>query len=133
MILNCDGGDPVRLNSVPLVRRTLDALPRMIEMTKMAPAFSVRWRGNVPENAGVSGFVLIAESHIAIHTFPARRFAWVDVFSCKAFDGNLAERVIRATFGFQQISRGDIPRDLDYPPSVSGAIEVLRRERAEVK
>jgi len=32
---------------------------------------------------GWSGFVIIAESHISIHTFPARRFVSIDVYTCK--------------------------------------------------
>ena len=32
--------------------------------------------------AGVSGVVVIAESHVTIHTWPEHRYAAVDVFSC---------------------------------------------------
>lgn len=32
--------------------------------------------------AGVTGFVLLAESHIALHTYPEHSFAGVDVFTC---------------------------------------------------
>ena len=31
---------------------------------------------------GVSGVLLLAESHISIHTWPERRFASIDVFMC---------------------------------------------------
>ena len=31
---------------------------------------------------GVSGVVVIAESHVAIHTWPEHGFAAVDIFSC---------------------------------------------------
>src|SRR5262249_51813618 len=31
---------------------------------------------------GISGVVLIAESHLAIHTWPEHRYAPVDIFSC---------------------------------------------------
>ncbi len=31
---------------------------------------------------GISGVVVIAESHLAIHTWPEYRYAAVDVFSC---------------------------------------------------
>ena len=31
---------------------------------------------------GVSGFVVITESHLAIHTWPEHRFAAVDIFTC---------------------------------------------------
>lgn len=33
-------------------------------------------------NNGVSGVVVLAESHISIHTWPERNFAAVDVFMC---------------------------------------------------
>lgn len=31
---------------------------------------------------GVSGVVILAESHLAIHTWPQRAFAAVDIFTC---------------------------------------------------
>jgi len=31
---------------------------------------------------GLSGVIVIAESHVAIHTWPENRFAAVDIFSC---------------------------------------------------
>ena len=37
-------------------------------------------------NGGVSGVVVLAESHISIHTWPEREFAAVDVFMCGACD-----------------------------------------------
>jgi S-adenosylmethionine decarboxylase len=37
-------------------------------------------------NAGVSGVVVLAESHISIHTWPERGFAALDVFMCGACD-----------------------------------------------
>jgi len=32
---------------------------------------------------GISGFVMIAESHISFHTFPKRRFITIDVYTCQ--------------------------------------------------
>jgi S-adenosylmethionine decarboxylase len=37
-------------------------------------------------NGGVSGVVVLAESHISIHTWPERNFAALDVFMCGACD-----------------------------------------------
>ncbi len=39
-------------------------------------------------NGGVSGVVVLAESHISIHTWPERDFAAVDIFMCGACDPN---------------------------------------------
>jgi len=38
------------------------------------------------ESYGYSSFVMIAESHISIHTFPELRYASFDCYSCKGFD-----------------------------------------------
>ena len=35
---------------------------------------------------GVSGVVVLAESHISIHTWPERAFAAIDIFMCGACD-----------------------------------------------
>ena len=49
---------------------------------------------------GVSGAVIIAESHIAIHTWPEYGFAAVDVFTCgDTIDPNIALHVIKSGLG----------------------------------
>lgn len=45
---------------------------------------------------GLSGVVVIAESHVAIHTWPEHRFAAVDVFSCSP---SLDQELIISRFG----------------------------------
>lgn len=45
---------------------------------------------------GVTGVLLLAESHISIHTWPEDRFAAVDVFMCGAARPELALDAIRA-------------------------------------
>ncbi len=50
------------------------------------------------EGEGVSGVVVLAESHISIHTWPERDFAAVDVFMCGACDPMKAVPVLEAEF-----------------------------------
>lgn len=47
---------------------------------------------------GVSGVVVLAESHISIHTWPERGYAAVDVFMCGACDPYCAVDVLRDAF-----------------------------------
>ena len=49
-------------------------------------------------NGGVSGVLVLAESHISIHTWPERDFAAIDVFMCGACDPNDSLPVIEAAF-----------------------------------
>ena len=63
---------------------------------------SLDWERNLGDGAGVKaspvlagGFVIIAESHISVHTFPEHGYVWVDIFSCKEFETDGAtERIM---------------------------------------
>ncbi len=46
----------------------------------------------------MSGVVVLAESHISIHTWPERDFAAVDIFMCGACDPANSLPVIEAAF-----------------------------------
>ena len=54
-------------------------------------------------NGGVSGVVVLAESHISIHTWPEREFAAVDIFMCGDCDPHLAVPVLQRTFQADRI------------------------------
>ena len=49
-------------------------------------------------NGGVSGVIVLAESHISIHTWPERNFAAVDIFMCGACDPYKTIPLLKATF-----------------------------------
>jgi S-adenosylmethionine decarboxylase len=49
-------------------------------------------------NGGVSGVLVLAESHISIHTWPERDFAAIDIFMCGACDPHLSIPTLKATF-----------------------------------
>jgi S-adenosylmethionine decarboxylase len=47
---------------------------------------------------GVSGVVVLAESHISIHTWPERAYAAIDIFMCGTCDPHKALPLIRGHF-----------------------------------
>jgi S-adenosylmethionine decarboxylase len=49
-------------------------------------------------NGGVSGVLVLAESHISIHTWPERDFAAIDIFMCGACDPHNSIPVLKETF-----------------------------------
>ncbi len=49
-------------------------------------------------NGGVSGVLVLAESHISIHTWPERDFAAIDIFMCGACDPHLSIPAIKDAF-----------------------------------
>ena len=126
------GGNPERLASEELVRGLLDRYPERIGMTKIAPPHVQRYVGSKPEDWGVSGFVLIAESHIAVHTFPERGYAWADIFSCKGFDAEEAIRSIGEAFELRRWRTRILERGLEYPHIVTEAVPLAEKERQQV-
>jgi len=62
---------------------------------------------------GVSGVVNIAESHIAVHTWPEYRYAAVDVFTCGTnVDPEKAARLITEKLGAQTHSLIELRRGI---------------------
>lgn len=60
---------------------------------------------------GVSGVVVIAESHLAIHTWPEYQFAAVDVFTCgKTVDPWLAIEKLNHYLDAQSMKTQELPR-----------------------
>jgi len=90
LMLDCYGCNKQKLSDMDLIFDTLDKFPAKLGMNKIMPPYVFKYHGSVPEDWGISGVVLIAESHITIHTFPDKDHAFIDIFSCKDFDTDLA-------------------------------------------
>jgi S-adenosylmethionine decarboxylase len=62
------------------------------------------------EGAGVTGVLLLAESHISIHTWPELKFAAVDIFMCGSCDPHGALPVLRELFASDKLQVRSIAR-----------------------
>ncbi|KKL91028.1 hypothetical protein LCGC14_1898790 [marine sediment metagenome] len=113
VIVDGFGGDPEQLADENVVRAILDLYPEEMGMTKIAPPTVVHYRGTKPEDWGVSGYVMIAESHISVHTFPERRLIWVDIFSCKEFEAASVVDDLRRRFGLREMRVNILERGLE--------------------
>ncbi len=117
VIIDGHGGDPDQLSDENVVRVILDEVPDMMGMSKITRPKVLRYTGTKPEDWGVSGFVMIAESHISMHTFPERGLVWADVFSCKDFDATPILDEIKKRFSLRTMDVQSIPRNLEpYAP-----------------
>lgn len=132
LVIDGFGADESKLQDLALVFDLLDNYPSAIGMTKIMPPYVFRYTGVKPEDWGVSGVVLIAESHISIHTFPDKNYINIDVFSCKAFDAELAVQFMKDKFGITSANTQVLERGLEYPHEIQRASELVRMERLEV-
>ena len=64
------------------------------------------------ENGGISGVLVLAESHISIHTWPERDYAAIDVFMCGSCQPHNAVAVFKARLQPATIQLGEQRRGL---------------------
>lgn len=61
---------------------------------------------------GVSGVIVLAESHISIHTWPERGYVALDIFMCGDCDPYKAVPVLRETFAPESLQISEHKRGL---------------------
>jgi len=102
------GCDPKILNDLDMVKGF------MLEAASRSGAVVLDSSFHYFSPQGVSGVVVIAESHLAIHTWPEHGYAAVDIFTCgtkvdpwRAFD-YLKSALDSQKSSVNEIGRGDL-------------------------
>jgi len=129
LIMEASGCNYGKLTDIRLLTNLLDKLPEKMGMTKVMPPYVFEYKGEVPDDWGLSGIVIIAESHLAFHTFPDKGFVTVDIFSCKDFDVATAVKEIVDTFEPENWDEQLIMRGREFPKSLTKASMIMETER----
>ncbi|WP_110114078.1 adenosylmethionine decarboxylase [Bacillus sp. CGMCC 1.16541] len=61
---------------------------------------------------GVSGVVIISESHLTIHSFPEHGYASIDVYTCGDLDPTIAADYIAEALNAQTRETIEVPRGM---------------------
>lgn len=110
-------GNQKKLNNEKLVKKMLSDLPKKLKMhIVMGPVVKFIKGNDKKDPGGYSGFVVIAESHISIHTFPARRFVSADVYTCTdVLDKDFVTKYFKKSFDLQKLEINFVKRGKKYP------------------
>ncbi|WP_291963696.1 adenosylmethionine decarboxylase [Maribacter sp.] len=100
-VYNCNAD---KLSFVPYIKESLHTITATLNLEELNEAFKQF------EPIGVTGFILLAESHISIHTWPEHNYAAVDVFSCKEFDANVVTGLLKKLFDSNKIELNKLNR-----------------------
>ena len=105
LLIDFNNCDPVMLDTEDQIRDILLSSARACAATILEYSF----HHFSPQ--GVSGVVLIAESHISIHTWPENHYAAVDIFTCGTrVDPYKAYEYIKMMFDTEDVFLRDIGR-----------------------
>ncbi len=85
LMLELYGCNRELLSSEPLLRRALGEYPARVGMERVSPVHLYDIDTSNPLDAGMSGFVVIAQSHISMHAWPEYGEVDIDICSCKEF------------------------------------------------
>ncbi len=76
---------------------------------------------------GVTGIVLLAESHISVHTWPEKGYVALDIYTCGSATKALkAAEVAVEVFRPKKVVRKDMMRGLEHETEVGKAVEVQK-------
>jgi len=113
-------GDPIKLDDRELVFKCLNELPEKTQMHKICEPQIVSFPGNDKKDpGGHSGFVMIAESHISIHTFPKKKFVSIDFYTCSnEMNREFVEKYFQETFALKDLEVNFVKRGTRFPKNV---------------
>ena len=76
LLLELNGCDHKLLNDISFIKETMLAAAKESGATVLGESF------HQFSPQGVSGVILIAESHLSVHTWPEHGYAGADIFTC---------------------------------------------------
>lgn len=125
------GSDKQILDSKEKLLDFLHTVPDKIGMTKIMEPYVIYYSSDKKlEDRGYSGFVIIAESHISIHTFPEKEYFSLDIFSCKQFDINLALEVVESFFLPKKMEFNITNRGTEFPRDLGRVRNIVEKDRS---
>ncbi len=134
LTLDLTGCDDNAINSKEIIFKVLDEMPALIGMHKITAPQIIPYEGKADsfDKGGISAFVLIAESHITIHTWKEQKHVSIDIFSCKEFDVEKTVFYLSTLFKPKKIEKNLIMRGKHFVKDVGKVRVVVAKQRQTI-
>ena len=105
-VVDAYGCDPAALRDLDKLR---GLFARLIQELALRPVQEPTWH-QFPNTGGITGLCLLAESHLACHTFPEYGTLCLNLFCCRVrpdwdFEGNLKQEFAAQTVRVRRVER----------------------------
>src|SRR6266576_7362213 len=110
LMLELYGCNRELLSNEAVVRCALDEYPARVGMEKVSPVHLYNIETSNPLDAGLSGFVVIAQSHISMHAWPEYGEVDIDICSCKEFSQEDAVAFAKEIFQTDDVEAHSVVR-----------------------
>ncbi len=127
LVIDGYSGDKAKMWDVDRVRSFLLDCPATLGMTRITEPKVLEYNAPKAEDSGVSGFVIIAESHISVHTFPHRDYVNIDIFSCRPFDHDKALADAKSLFDLEDAKTWLLDRGLEWLDERQGLTQTMEQ------
>ena len=100
-------------HAISEMKRTLTTLRNEgLGDSKAATELAIDLEKRKKQEYGYSSFVMIAESHLSMHTFPELNYFSFDCYSCKNFDSGMLMEVLHKHFKIIKLIRQETERKI---------------------
>jgi len=99
-----------KLEDLQVIRKLLRNLPKKLKMRSLTKTIVKKVASEYYPNWGISGFVMLYESHISIHVWPEKGYVAMDVYSCKDFNHKEVIKFLKEYWGYKKMKMKVIMR-----------------------
>src|SRR6266542_1749212 len=122
VMIDLYGCSPSLLTNEALLHQVLDEYPEHIGMEKVSPVFLQDVQTSSPLDEGMSGFVIIATSHVSLHAWPHYGMVNIDIFSCEEFSTEKVVRFAMRMFQAKDVEVHTVERATRSPRSATSRV-----------
>lgn len=103
LIIDAYGVQSEKLRDKKSLTHLLEDLPKKLKMRILRKPIVDKIISDEYPTWGLSGFVILYESHISFHTWPEENYVAMDVYSCKDFNGKEATQYLKKYLGAKRM------------------------------
>src|SRR5262245_5886724 len=115
-IVDAGGCDATRLRDAEVLKKLLDSVVADLGLVVVGEPV---WRV-FPGEGGVTGLILLTESHLACHTYPEFGIATFNLYCCRRRRTWAWEQRLREALGATHVSVRSVPRNAKQLPPMGG-------------